>query len=107
MYKAEDYTYRVFWSEEDSAWIATVDEFDLLSNINDSSQIEAFAGAVELVKFVLSEMYSDGAIPPEPLALKKYSGNISLRMTPEQHRRITMESAEQGVSINQLLISRI
>lgn len=54
MYKAQDYTYRIFWLEEDGEWVATAAEFPLLSYLDED-----------------------------------YLG------------------AEQGVSINQLLVSRI
>ena len=82
MLKAEDYTYRVFWSERDGAYVATVAD-------------------------TLDEMKESGEVPPQPLAKREYSGNIRLRMPKEQHRRVAMEAAEQGVSINQLLVSRV
>ncbi len=106
MHKAEDYTYRVFWSEEDKAYIATVAEFPRLSSVEDT-QAEAFNGMVELVRFLLNEMEKDGDVIPVPFTKKPYSGNIRLRMPKEQHQRIAIEAAEQGVSINQLLVSRI
>ena len=106
MYKAEDYTYRVCWSEEDDSYIATVAEFPRLSSIEDT-QGKAFTGMVELVGFILNEMIQEGEEPPAPLAKRKYSGEIRLRMPKEVHRRVAMEAAEQGVSLNQLLVSRI
>ena len=106
MYKAEDYTYRVFWSEEDQSYIATVAEFPRLSSVEDT-QAEAFQGMVDLVRFILVEMEKDGETPPAPLTKKVYSGEIRLRMPSEVHRRIAIEAAEQGTSINQLLLSRI
>jgi len=106
-YKAEDYTYRVFWSDEDSAFIAACVEFPSLSNIDESGQSAALEGMVELLQDVLDEMEESGETPPIPFSRRRYSGRISLRITPEQHRRIAIESAEQGVSINQLLVARV
>jgi len=106
MTKAEEYTYRVFWSKEDSAYVATVAEFPSLSSIEES-QAEALDGAVKLVKFALIEMKKDNQSPPIALGRKKYSGEIRLRMPKEVHRRVACEAAEQGISINQLLVSRI
>lgn len=106
MYKAEDYTYRVFWSDEDGEYVGTVAEFPSLSHL-DPDQKRAFAGIVELVDYVLKDMDECGERPPAPLGYRHYSGKIALRMTPEQHRRVAMEAAEQGVSINTLLVSRI
>ena len=62
-YKAEEYTYRVFWSEEDEAFIAVADEFKSLSNIADT-QAGALAGMVDLLKDVLREMYRSKETPP-------------------------------------------
>lgn len=106
MNKAEDYTYRVFWSEEDEGYIATVAEFPGISSIEET-QREAFFGIVDLVGFLLEEMQVEGSEPPSPLTKKVYSGEIRLRMPKEVHRRVAIEAAEQGTSINQLLLSRI
>lgn len=106
MSKADDYTYRIFWSNEDDAHIATVAEFPELSSIEDSQQ-EAFRGILDLVTFLLDEMKQEGVEPPPPLTKRNYSGEIRLRMPKEVHQRIAIEAAEQGTSINQLLLSRI
>lgn len=106
MHRAEDYTYRVFWSEENNAYIATVAEFPRISSIEDTQQ-EAFTGIVDLVRFLLEEMKKEGSKAPSPLTKKAYSGEIRLRMPKEVHRRVAIEAAEQGTSINQLLLSRI
>ena len=106
MARADEYTYRVFWSGEDGAFVATVAEFPSLSCVEDS-QIEALAGLVSLVDDVIADIEGSGEEPPVPLGMKAFSGRFALRMTPEQHRRLAMEAAEEHVSINQLLVSRI
>lgn len=106
-YKAQDYTYTVFWSENDNAWIGVAGEFKSMSYIDEDDQLEAFAGIVELVRETLEEIYGDGDEPPAPFSKRSYSGTFPLRMTPEQHRRLAMEAAEMGVSMNQLVVSRI
>lgn len=102
----EKYSYRVFWSEPDEAYIGTVAEFPSLSHVDDT-QGAAFYGIVDLVGHVLEDMQESGEAAPQPFGEAAYSGKLSLRMSPEQHRRIAMEAAEQGVSINHLLTSRI
>jgi len=106
MPKAKEYTYRIFWSEDDGAYVATVAEFPSLSSV-ESQQNDALAGAVDLVDFVLREMSDNDEEPPAPIGQRRYSGEIRLRMPREVHRRVACEAAEQGVSINQLLVSRI
>jgi predicted HicB family RNase H-like nuclease len=44
---------------------------------------------------------------PEPLGTRHYKGNITLRVPPDVHRNLAILSAEQGVSINQLVLSRL
>ena len=66
-FKAEDYTYRVFWSEEDGEFVCVVDEFKYLSNL-DENQFDAFAGMVDLLQSVLDDMYSDAKEPPAPFS---------------------------------------
>ena len=106
-YKADEYTYRVFWSEEDKAWVSTCAEFKSLSNISDLSLHDALAGMVELLRDVLDDIYEEGEEPPAPFSKRAYSGHISVRMPPEKHRMIAIESAEQNVSINQLIVARV
>ena len=106
-FRAEDYTYRVFWSDEDEAWIAVADEFRSLSYIDEKSPCAALEGMVGLLRETLNDIYTDGKEPPMPFSKRKYSGSFALRMTPEQHRRIAIEAAEMGISMNQLLVSRI
>ncbi len=67
----------------------------------------AFFGIVDLVGAVLADMEQSGEVPPKPFGERNYNGKLSLRMTPEQHRRIAIEAAEQNVSINHLLTSRL
>ena len=106
MHKATDYTYRVFWSEEDKEFVGTVAEFPYLSYL-DTDQHKAFDGIIDVVKNALELYLEDGDMPPEPLGKKAYSGKLSLRLTPEQHKRAAMQAAEAGVSINKLLASKI
>ena len=103
--KADEYTYRVFWSDEDEGHVATVAEFPSLSHIADQQQ-DALSGLVGLVGDALSDMAEAGE-QPVPLGRRRFSGKYPLRMTPEQHRRVAIEAAEAHVSINQLLVSRI
>lgn len=63
--KADEYTYRVFWSDEDEGYVATVAEFPSLSHIADHQQ-DALSGLVGLVGDVLSDMTEAGEQPPTP-----------------------------------------
>ncbi len=106
MVKPEDYAYRVLWSQEDSAYVATVAEFPSLSCIEEN-QADAFFGIVDIVGDVLEDMIASGEEVPVPLASRRYSGKFALRMPSEKHRQLAIEAAEQRVSLNQLIVSRL
>lgn len=106
MTKPEDYAYRVFWSQQDEAYIATAAEFPSLSCVEET-QADAFFGIVAVVSTVLEDMAESGEEAPTPLASRTYSGKFALRIPPEKHRELAIEAAEQHVSLNQLVVSRL
>lgn len=100
------YTYRAEWSPEDDEYVGLVAEFPSLSWLAPTAG-EAIAGAERLVDDILADMKETGEIPPVPLTERRYSGNISFRTSPDHHRRLAIEAAEQGVSINQWMMQRL
>lgn len=106
MTNAEHYTYRVRWSAEDAAYIGTVAEMPSLSWAADT-QADAFAGIRSLVTDVLDDMLANGETPPEAIADRSYSGKFMVRVTPEVHRQLAIDAAEQHVSLNRLAASRL
>lgn len=102
----DKYTYRIEWSEEDQAYIGRCLEFPGLAAHGDSSE-----SALKEIKTVVNEsvkwLKDDKKSIPEPLGMKKFKGNLTLRVPPELHRELALKSAEEGVSINQYILSRI
>lgn len=103
---AEHYTYRVRWSAEDEAYIGTVAELPSLSWAAEK-QIDAFAGIRTLVSDVLDDMLTNNEPLPEAIADRPYSGKFMVRLTPEAHRQLATDAAEQNVSLNRLAVSRL
>lgn len=97
------YTYRAEWSPEDEEYVGLVAEFPSLSWLAPTAA-EAVAGASDLVDGILADMAETGETPPAPLTERRYSGSLSFRTSPAQHRQLAIEAAEQGVSVNQLLV---
>ncbi len=100
------YTYRVTWSEEDGEHVALCAEFPSLSYLS-KSPLKALQGMVKLVGEVVADMKASGEPVPEPVASKKYSGKFVVRVPPEQHRSLAVQAAEQGVSLNRLVSSKL
>lgn len=103
---ADHYTYRVRWSGEDDAFVATVAEFPSLSWVADDPDA-AFQGIRVLVGEVVDDMRANNEEPPVAVADRAYSGKFMVRLTPETHRGLAMEAAEQSVSLNRLVASRL
>ena len=104
--KADKYTYRVEWSEEDGSHIARCLEFPSLA-----AHGETLEKALKEIEVAVSEtikwMEEEHEQVPEPLGLKRFKGNITLRVPPEVHRHLAIRSAEEGVSINQFVLARL
>ena len=100
------YTYRVIWSEEDQEFVGLCAEFPGLSWLEESQE-EALRGIVTLVKDTLGDMESTGEKIPVPLSLQQFSGKFQVRTTPDTHRRLAMQAAESGVSLNRLINSKL
>lgn len=102
----EKYTYRIEWSEEDQAHVARCLEFPSLTahgNTVEAALKEIEHVVTETIKWLIEE----NEPVPEPLGLKKFKGNLTLRIPPEKHRDLAIRSAEEGVSINQFILSKI
>lgn len=100
------YTYRIEWSEEDQVFIASCLEFPGLAAHGDTTE-----NALKEIKLVIKEsikwLEEENKPVPQPLGVKKFKGNLTLRIPPEIHRELAIKSAEQGVSVNQYILSRL
>ena len=100
------YTYRITWSEEDKEYVGLCVEFPSLSWLADSQEA-ALQGINNLVAEVVSDMKSNGEAIPEPLSDKHYSGNFTVRIPPDLHRKLATQAAEQGISFNRLISAKL
>ena len=100
------YTYRVTWSGEDEEYVALCAEFPSLSWLADTPE-EALQGIRQVVAGVVADLESNNESVPEPIAVKQYSGKFMIRIPPEIHRRLALEAAESGVSLNRLASARL
>jgi predicted HicB family RNase H-like nuclease len=100
------YAYRVIWSEEDQEHVGLCTEFPSLSWLEESAE-DALAGIRSLIKETVSDMESNEEPVPEPLATKKFSGKFQVRITPDAHRMLAMQAAENGVSLNRYISSKL
>ena len=52
-------------------------------------------------------MKREGEATPEPISLKRYSGRFVVRVPPQVHKKLAIEAAESGVSLNRLASSKL
>jgi len=104
--KNDRYTYRVTWSEEDHEYVGLCAEFPSLSWLASTPEA-ALRGIREVVSEVVADIEAKGELVPEPIATKQYSGKFLVRVPPELHRRLALEAAEAGVSLNRIASEKL
>ncbi|ENN91141.1 type II toxin-antitoxin system HicB family antitoxin [Bartonella bovis] len=100
------YTYRVLWSQEDEEYVGLCAEFPSLSWLDVKAE-NALKGIMNLVTEVVEDMQRNGEDVPIPLSHVKYSGKFQLRIPPELHRQLAIQAAENGVSLNRYISSKL
>jgi len=100
------YTYRVIWSEDDNEFVGLCAEFPSLSYLA-STQQKALNGILNVVTEVVKDMAANNETIPEPLNSRHYSGKFMIRVPPEVHRQLALEAAEEHISLNRLVSSKL
>ena len=104
--KNDHYTYRVTWSEEDKEYVGLCAEFPSLSWLASSPEA-ALRGIRAVVADAVKDMRANRETVPEPLSSRRFSGKFMIRVPPETHRRLAVEAAEAGVSLNRLASAKL
>jgi predicted HicB family RNase H-like nuclease len=104
--RIDKYTYRVEWSEEDNVHIARCLELPSLMAHGNTPK-KALAEIEKVLEESLKWLEEKKEPIPEPFGLKKFKGNLTLRVPMEIHRKLAIKSAEEGISVNQYILSRI
>ena len=99
--KNDRYTYRVTWSEDDNEYAGLCAEFPSLSWLAGTPEA-ALRGIRKIVQDVVKDMRNEGEAVPEPIACRDYSGKFMVRVPPQVHRKLVIQAAESGVSLNRL-----
>ena len=105
-YETRDYIYSVVWSEEDEAFIGRVLEFPSLA-AHGNTQAKALSEIRSVVQHAFEDLKESGEDVPEPLNKRRYSGKLNVRLPKYLHRQLAIEAAEEGVSLNQLISTKL
>jgi predicted HicB family RNase H-like nuclease len=104
--KNDHYTYRVIWSADDNEYVGLCAEFPGLSWLAKTPE-GALRGIRKVIADVIDAMKRNGEEIPEPIANRTYSGKFMVRVPPEEHRKLAIQAAEAGVSINRLASAKL
>jgi predicted HicB family RNase H-like nuclease len=102
----DQYTYRVTWSDEDNQCVGLCAEFPSLSWL-DATPEKALRGIRRVVAQAVKDMRANGESVPEPISRRRYSGKFMVRVPPEVHRQLAIEAAEEDVSLNRLVSTKL
>jgi predicted HicB family RNase H-like nuclease len=100
------YTYRVTWSEDENEYVGLCAEFPSLSWLARTPEA-ALKGIRKLVADVVKDMRTSEESIPEPIASRSYSGKFVVRIPPDVHRKLAVQAAESGVSLNRIASSKL
>jgi predicted RNase H-like HicB family nuclease len=100
------YAYRVVWSEEDGEHVGLCAEFPSLSWVARTPEA-ALRGVRRLVAGVVADLKAHHEPVPQPVLSRRYSGKFMVRVPPEVHRKLALEAAEEGVSLNRVVSSKL
>ena len=104
--KDDRYTYLVTWSEDDNEYVGLCAEFPSLSWLAKKPEA-ALRGIRKLVQEAVRDMRKEDEAVPEPIACRRYSGKFIVRVPPQVHRKLAIQAAESGVSLNRLASSKL
>jgi len=100
------YTYRVTWSEEDQEHVGLCAEFPSLSWL-EATPDAALSGIRKLVSRSAADLKRNQEPIPEPISVRPFSGKFMVRVPPEVHRKLAIQAAESGVSLNRLIAAKL
>lgn len=101
MNELKHYMFRVTWSNDDDEYVGLCTEFPSLSWLAASPE-QALTGIRQVVNDVISDLATNNEPIPAPLFSQTYSGKFIVRVPPELHRRLALEAAEAGISLNRI-----
>ena len=100
------YTYRVTWSGDDNEYVGLCAEFPSLSWLARTPET-ALKGIRKLIADVVKDMNASEETIPEPISSRSYSGKFIVRIPPDVHRKLAVQAAESGVSLNRIASSKL
>lgn len=101
-----NYPVRVFWSDEDAAWVATCAAFPYVAAFGDTREM-AMRGIAPLLEEAAHTYVHEGWPLPEPDTEPTASGQTRLRLPRALHDRVIERARIDGVSLNTFIVAAV
>ncbi len=101
MKDSDRYLKFVEWSQEDGCYVGRCPEI-MLGGVHGQDEQQVYVELCEVVEEWIATIKEDGDELPAGLAGKNFSGRFNLRLAESLHRRLVVESAIAGKSLNSL-----
>ena len=99
MKASDNYIKIVEWSEEDQCYVGSCPAL-MLGGVHGDDETKVYKELCVVVDEWIAQYQKDGDPLPAPTAGKTFSGKFVLRLEPELHRTLYMESLRCGKSLN-------
>ena len=106
MKNSTPYSMRIHWSDEDACFIGTCPEFPHASGFGDSPT-EASMELGMAIELAIQTHKEEGWLLPEPAVIKKFSGQLRLRLPRSMHAHLATRAFAEGVSLNTLIVAAV
>lgn len=105
---AKLYSYRVEWSQEDEAFLVSLNDWPGLMG-HGPDHHAALAAGLEMVEAAIETLRETGSEKdiPEPLTMRTFNGKVLVRMSPELHRTLALRAAREGKALNTLIVGQL
>ena len=103
MKASDNYIKIVEWSEEDKSYVGSCPAL-MLGGVHGDDETKVYKELCAVVEEWISQYQKDGDPLPDPTAGKTFSGKFVLRIEPELHRTLYIESLRCGESLNTLCV---
>jgi HicB family len=101
------YTYRAEWSPDHGEYLGRCVEMPDLLPWSAPTAPEAIAGIERIAAQHVRGVAESAATAPTSLTERSYSGKFLVRTSPALHKRLAIEAAEEGVSLNQWVVQKL
>lgn len=92
--------------ESGKYFVATVLEFDGCMGTGDTYE-EAYNDVLEAMEGWIETKLENGFSVPEPMDAENFSGKFVVRLPKSLHQKLSIEAAQEGVSLNQLALYKL